>query len=82
MIITTLLRETLVRQDNSTERIPRRPPPEFNHSDSSIISGVMEEGFLNVALDDANQYGPHAMIMLLSAVASITALLLLVPSVL
>ena len=41
----------------------------------------MEEGFLNVALDDANQYGPHAMIMLLFAVASITALLLLVPSV-
>ena len=41
----------------------------------------MEEGFLNVALDDVNQYGPHAMIMLLIAVASITALLLLVPSV-
>ena len=82
MIITTLLRETLVRQENYTERIPRRPPPEFNQSDSSIISGVIEEGFLNVALDDANQYGPHAMIMLLFAVASITALLLLVPSVL
>ncbi len=81
MIITTLPRQTTVRQDNSTERIPRRPPPEFNHSDSSIISGVMEEGFLNVALDDANQYGPHAMIMLLLAVASITALLLLAPSV-
>ena len=81
MIITTLPRQTTVRQDNSTERIPRRPPPEFNHSDSSIISGVMEEGFLNVALDDANQYGPHAMIMLLLAVASITALFLLAPSV-
>ena len=78
MIITTLLRETTVRQDNSVERIPRRPPPEFNHSD---FSGVMEEGFLNVALDDVNQYGPHAMIMLLFAVASVTALLLLVPSV-
>ena len=74
MIITTLPRETTVRQDNSPERIPRRPPPEFNHSESSIISGVMEEGFLNVALDDVNQYGPHAMIMLLFAVASITAL--------
>ena len=82
MIITTQHLETLVSQDNSAERIPRRPPPEFNHSDSSIISGVMEEGFLNVALDDVNQYGPHAMIMLLFAVASITALLLLVPSVL
>ena len=82
MIITTLHRETPVRQDNSVERIPIRHPPEFNHSDSSIISGVIDEGFLNVALDDVNQYGPHAMIMLLFAVASITALLLLVPSVL
>ena len=81
MIITTPPRETPVRPANSTERIPRRPPPEFIHSESSIISGVMEEGFLNVALDDANQYGPHAMIMLLFAVASITALLLLAASV-
>ena len=81
MIITTLPPETTVRQDNSIERIPRRPPPEFNHSESSFISGVIEEGFLNVALDDVNQYGPHAMIMLLFAVASITALLLLFASV-
>ena len=82
MIITNLQLETIVRQDYSPERIPRRPPPDFNHSESSIIHGVMEEGFLNVALDDANQYGPHAMIMLLFAVASITALFLLMPSVL
>ena len=82
MIITTLPRETPVRQDNSVERIPRRPPPDFNQSESSIISGVMEEGFLNVALDDVHQYGPHAMIMLLFAVATVTALLLLVQSVL
>jgi hypothetical protein len=80
MIITNLLRVITVRQDGPTERIPRRPPPEFNHSESSIISGVMEEGFLNVALDDANQFGPHAMILLLIAVSSITAVLLLLPS--
>ena len=82
MIITNPHLETTVKQDIPTERIPRRPPPDFNHSESSIIQGVMEEGFLNVALDDANQYGPHAMIMLLLAVASVTALFLLVPSVL
>ena len=82
MIITTLLPHSYVGIDDSAERIPRRPPPEFNHSESSIISGVLEEGFLNVALDDVNQYGPHAMIMLLFAVASITALFLLVPSIL
>ncbi len=62
------------------ERIPRRPPPEFQESESSMIGGVMEDGFLNVALDDANQYGPHAMIMLLFAVASVTAIILLAVS--
>ena len=82
MIITNPQLETTVEQEKNPERIPRRPPPDFNHSESSIIQGVMEEGFLNVALDDANQYGPHAMIMLLLGVASVTALFLLVPSVL
>ena len=66
--------------DILAERIPRRPPPEFNESDASIIGGVIEDGFLRVALDDANQYGPHAMIMLLFAVASVTAILLLITS--
>ena len=42
----------------------------------------MKDGFLNVALDDANQYGPHAMIMLLFAVASVTAIILLAASLL
>ncbi len=63
-----------------TERIPRRPAPDFHESGDSIIGGVMEDGFLSVALDDVNQYGPHAMIMLLFAVASFTAILLLIPS--
>lgn len=67
-------------EDIPSERIPRRPPPEFNESDASIIGGVIEDGFLRVALDDANQYGPHAMIMLLFAVASVTAILLLITS--
>ena len=64
------------------ERIPRRPPPEFQESEASMIGGVIEDGFLNVALDDANQYGPHAMIMLLFAVASVTAIILLAASLL
>jgi hypothetical protein len=71
----------VAKQKSSIERIPRRPPPEFHHSDASMIGGVMEGGFLNVALDDANQYGPHAMIMLLFAVASATAILLLLISI-
>ena len=63
-----------------SERLPRRPPPEFNESEASMIGGRIEDGFLSVALDDVNQYGPHAMIMLLFAVASVTALFLLIPS--
>jgi len=66
----------------TTERIPRRPAPEFHESEASIVGGVMEDGFLSVALDDVNQYGPHAMIMLLIAVASVTAVFLLLASLL
>jgi|TARA_B100001996_G_scaffold305529_1_gene246628 hypothetical protein len=47
-----------------------------------MIGGIVEDGLLSVALDDANQYGPHAMIMLLFAVASVTAFFLLIPSLL
>jgi len=36
----------------------------------------MEDGFLSVALDDANQYGPHAMIMLLGLISIMTGLAL------
>ncbi|MBR79829.1 MAG: hypothetical protein CMA88_03480 [Euryarchaeota archaeon] len=71
---------SMTKKAASLERIPRRPPPEFRESEESIISGVMEDGFLNVALNDANQFGPHAMIMLLFAVASVTAIALLLPT--
>ena len=62
------------------ERIPRRPLPEFNESEESMLAAVLEDGFLSVALDDVNQYGPHAMIMLLFAVATFTAVVLLIPN--
>ena len=39
--------------------------------------GIAEAGFLNVALNDVNQYGPHAMVMLLGIFASLTGLVLL-----
>jgi len=60
----------------SVERIPRRPPPEFNESDEGMISAIANDGFLEVALNDTNQYGPHAMVMLLFAVSAVTALAL------
>ena len=61
----------------SAEKIPRRELPDFNESQESLVGGVIEDGFLRVALDDANQYGPHAMIILLFAVATFTAMALL-----
>ena len=54
------------------ERIPRREAPDFRDSEDGLISSIVEDGFLNVALDDANQYGPHAMIVLLGIVSVIT----------
>ena len=66
----------------SSERIPRRPPPDFQESEDSLLGAIVEDGFFSVALDDSNQYGPHAMIMLLFAVATVTAIILLVPTLL
>ncbi len=58
------------------DRIPRRQAPEFRDSDEGMIASILDDGFLRVALDDANQYGPHAMILLLGLVSTLTGLLL------
>ena len=66
---------------SASERIPRRPLPEFEETDAPMIQGILDGGFLRVALKDVNQYGPHAMIMLLFVVATVTAIaLLLIPT--
>ena len=54
------------------ERIPRREAPDFRDSEDGLISSIVEDGFLNVALDDANQYGPHAMIIFLGFASVLT----------
>ena len=59
------------------ERIPRRPPPDFEESEEGMVRAISDAGFLDVALNDANQYGPHAMVMLLGVFASLTGLVLL-----
>ena len=53
------------------ERIPRKPLPEFNEV-GSLLAAIKRDGLLGSALDDKNEYGPHAMIILLMIVASIT----------
>ena len=63
--------------DGSVEKIKKRQLPEFTDTDSGIVEGILEDGFLNVALNDSNQFGPHAMIILLGVAASVTGLLLL-----
>jgi hypothetical protein len=63
--------------DGVIERIKKRPLPEFHDTDSGIIGGIVEDGLLNVALNDSNQFGPHAMIILLGLAASITGIVLL-----
>ena len=61
-----------------TERIPRREAPDFEESEAGMMGAISEDGFINVALNDSNQYGPHAMIMLLGIFASVTGIILLV----
>ena len=58
------------------ERIPRREAPDFRDSEDGLISSIVEDGFLNVALDDANQYGPHAMIIFLGIASVLTGSIL------
>jgi hypothetical protein len=53
------------------ERIPRRPAPEFEEA-SSFAEAITRDGLFGTALDDKNQYGPVAMMVLLLIVAAIT----------
>lgn len=76
-ILQTLFDVSMPSDDGIVERIKKRPLPEFNDTDSGIIEGILEDGFLNVALNDSNQFGPHAMIILLGIAASVTGLVLL-----
>ena len=61
------------------ERIPRRTAPDFNElgDEVGVVQGIFDGGFLSVATNDSNQYGPHAMIALLGVVATVTGVALL-----
>ena len=62
----------------SVDRIPRKPLSEYNEIEGGVFSGIFAYGWRiwKVALDDDNQYGPHAMILLLVITATITGGLL------
>ncbi len=53
------------------ERIPRREPPQFEEA-NSFVEAITRDGFIGTALDDKNQYGPVAMMIMLLIVAAIT----------
>ncbi len=64
-------RRTMAGEVREGERIPRRPAPEFEEV-GSFTEALSRDGFLGTALDDKNQYGPVAMMVLLLIVAAIT----------
>ena len=62
----------------SIDRIPRKPLSEYNEIEGGVFAGIFAYGWRiwKVALDDNNQYGPHAMILLLVITATVTGGLL------
>jgi len=61
--------------DGGNERIPRRPLPYFDEQDDDVglIGGITNSGgIFRVAFLDTNQFGPHAMIIMLFGFAAIT----------
>ena len=60
---------------DKVERIPRRDLPYFDEQedDVGLISGMTSSGgIFRVAFLDTNQFGPHAMIVMLFGFAAIT----------
>jgi hypothetical protein len=64
---------------DNLERIPRRELPYFDEQDEDVglISGMNSSGgIFRVAFLDTNQFGPHAMIVMLFGFAAITGSIL------
>ncbi len=60
---------------DNLERIPRRELPYFDEQDDDVgLIGEMTSsgGIFRVAFLDTNQFGPHAMIVMLFGFAAIT----------
>ncbi len=58
------------------EKISKRPLPDFEKA-GSLSKALARDGLFGTALEDKNEYGPNAMILLLMIVATITGGLLL-----
>ena len=68
---------------DNLERIPRRELPYFDEQDDDVglLGGMTSSGgIFRVAFLDTNQFGPHAMIVMLFGFAAITGGILYVLS--
>ena len=64
---------------DSAGRIPRRPLPEFDEQpdDIGMLEGMTKSGgIFRVAFLDTNQFGPHAMIVMLFGFAAVVGAIL------
>lgn len=74
----TMAKDAILDSDfnlDNLERIPRRDLPYFDEQDDDVglISGMTSSGgIFKVAFLDTNQFGPHAMIVMLFGFAAIT----------
>ena len=71
-----MAKDTLI---DSAERIPRRPLPEFDEQpdDVGMLEGMTKSGgIFRVAFLDTNQFGPHAMIVMLFGFAALVGAIL------
>ncbi len=66
-----LLTSIMAGELRKGERIPRRELPEFEEA-GSFSKAIARDGLIGTALNDTNEYGPNAMIVLLVIIASIT----------
>lgn len=65
--------------DEGSARIPKRPLPYFDEQsdDVGLAGGLTSSGgIFRVAFLDTNQFGPHAMIIMLFGFAAITGAIL------
>ncbi len=64
---------------SAQERIPRRPLPDFDEQpeDVGMLQGMTKSGgIFRVAFLDTNQFGPHAMIIMLFGFAAVVGSIL------
>jgi hypothetical protein len=71
-----LLTRYMAGKKSKSERIPRRPAPPFEEA-GSLSNAIARDGLMGTALEDTNEFGPTAMIILLMIVATITGGILL-----